>query len=105
MGWNPQFKFSLRDDQITLGNLIIDKNCAKLLSEVLMKVKNGANVNPDALRVLVQQGCYTDEEFDLLREDFDNVKEDLKTFKRLLKEHHVSTFIIGLDVLILTRII
>ena len=92
MGWNPQFKFSLRDDQITLGNLIIDKNCAKLLSEVLMKVKNGANVNPDALRVLVQQGCYTDEEFDLLRDDFDNVKEDLKTFKRLLKEHHVSTF-------------
>lgn len=91
MGWNPQFKFSLRDDQVTFGNLIIDKNCALLLSETLMNIKKGVNVNPEALRTLVQQGCYTDEEFDFIHEDFDNVKEDIKVFKQLLKGYHMSS--------------
>ena len=60
MGWNPNFNFSLRDDEITFCNLIFDKNCAEYLCEELLRIKQGGEVAPEYLVQLLSKGCFTD---------------------------------------------
>ncbi len=82
MGWSPKVNFSLRDDEVTFGNLIMDKNTAETLCQALVNIKNGMQV--DVFPQILQY-VYTDDEFSKVREEFQLIKEDIKYFGELLK--------------------
>ena len=83
MGWSPQINFQLRDDEVTFGKLIIDKNGAELLSEMLIDMKNDKPVNMETFVQILKEWCFSDLEFDDLRIEFDQIKADITEFKRL----------------------
>lgn len=90
MGWSPQFNFKLRDDEITFGNLIVDKRCVDLLSRALIKIKNGENVDVSVLKNILDVGCYTDVEFEKIHIEFEEVKKDIAYFKQLCSANLIS---------------
>ena len=90
MGWNPQFNFKLRDDEVTFGNLILDKRCADLLSKALTKLKNGENVDISVIKSIIDVGCYTDAEFEKLHTEFEEIKKDIAYFKQLCSANLIS---------------
>lgn len=90
MGWNPQFNFKLRDDEITFGNLIVDKRCVDLLSKALVKIKNGENVDISVIKNILDVGCYTDIEFEKIHTEFEEVKKDIAYFKQLCSANLIS---------------
>lgn len=90
MGWNPQFNFKLRDDEITFGNLIVDKRCVDLLSKALIKIKSGENVDISVIKNILDIGCYTDVEFEKIHTEFEEVKKDITYFKQLCSANLIS---------------
>lgn len=90
MGWNPQFNFKLRDDEITFGNLIVDKRCVDLLSKALIKIKSGENVDISVIKNILDVGCYTDVEFEKIHTEFEEVKKDISYFKQLCSANLIS---------------
>lgn len=90
MGWNPQFNFKLRDDEITFGNLIVDKRCVDLLSKALIKIKSGENVDISVIKNILDVGCYTDVEFEKIHTEFEEVKKDIAYFKQLCSANLIS---------------
>lgn len=90
MGWNPQFNFKLRDDEITFGNLIVDKRCVDLLSKALIKIKSGENVDVSVIKNILDVGCYTDIEFEKIHTEFEEVKKDIAYFKQLCSANLIS---------------
>lgn len=83
MGWNPQINFKLRDDEITFGDLIFDKGSAELLCKALTAIKSGQSVGNDVIKSIIENGCYTDKELEILRKEFEEIKNDISYFKKL----------------------
>lgn len=83
MAWNPSFNFKLRDDEVTLGPLILDKTCAEMIANLLLDIKAGMHVDINTLDMIVKAGCFTDEEFTQIHTELIAIKEDLKTFRGL----------------------
>jgi len=84
MAWNPSFSFKLRDDEITFGTLIFDKNCADMLCEELLRIKQGGHVSLDVIREILDKGCFTDAELDNARAELEDIKQDIYEFKQML---------------------
>ena len=84
MAWNPSFSFKLRDDEITFGTLIFDKNCADMLCEELLRMKQGGPVSIDVIREILDKGCFTDTELDNAKAEFEDIKQDIVEFKQML---------------------
>lgn len=87
MGWNPQFNFSLRDDEVTFGELIFDKQCADMLCAELLKIKNGSSSDISNIKSILDAGCFTDEELSDTRWEFEQIKEDIKVFSEYLRTY------------------
>lgn len=87
MGWNPQFNFSLRDDEVTFGTLIFDKQCAELLCAELLKIKNGTSSSIENIKSILDAGCFTDDELTETRYEFEQVKEDIRVFSQFLRTY------------------
>lgn len=87
MGWEPSLRFKLREDEVTLGPLIIDKAYSEKLAGILLQIKNGERVDLSMFASNLNQYCYTDDEFEKAKEDYRNVKEDIKYFKSLCRSH------------------
>lgn len=87
MGWNPQFNFSLRDDEVTFGELIFDKQCADMLCAELLKIKNGNSSDISNIKSILDAGCFTDEELSDTRWEFEQIKEDIKVFSEHLRTY------------------
>lgn len=83
MGWNPQFSFKLRDDQVAFGNLILDKNGAQFIAEMLIEIKNGAVPDLGLMKSVLDDYCFTDDEFSKLRDEMAEIQEDIKEFKSI----------------------
>lgn len=81
MGWNPNISFSLRDDEVTCGDLIIVKSVLDLLTQELINIKVGRQSNIDTLKRILDVGVFTNEEYTRLKKEFDVVKEDIRLFK------------------------
>lgn len=84
MAWNPSFSFKLRDDEITFGTLIFDKNCADMLCQELLRIKQGGQVSIDVIREILDKGCFTDTELDNARAELEDIKQDIFEFKQML---------------------
>ena len=84
MAWNPSFSFKLRDDEITFGTLIFDKNCADMLCEELLRIKQGGHVSLDVIREILDKGCFTDTELDNAKAELEDIKRDIYEFKQML---------------------
>ena len=84
MAWNPSFSFKLRDDEITFGTLIFDKNCADLLCEELLRIKQNGPVNINNIRAILESGCFTDAELDNAKAELEDIKRDIYEFKQML---------------------
>lgn len=84
MAWNPSFSFKLRDDEITFGTLIFDKNCADMLCEELLRIKQGGHGSLDVIREILDKGCFTDTELDNARTELEDIKRDIFEFKQML---------------------
>lgn len=98
MGWNPNFNFSLRDDEITFCNLIFDKNCAEYLCEELLRIKQGGEVAPEYLVQLLSKGCFTDEELTKTKADYEQVLADIAELKKCVHmDKSMAAWIGGLD--------
>lgn len=85
MGWSPNLSFSLRDDQVSFGYLIIDKSAVETICQFLIMLKNGQQLNTDHWNNLHQtlvDRCYTNEEFEKIRVEFEQIKQDISDFKR-----------------------
>jgi len=83
MAWNPSFNFKLRDDEVTLGPLILDRGCAEMIANLLLDIKAGVNVNIEVLDAIVKAGCFTDDEFMQVHTEFDAIQEDVKIFRKI----------------------
>lgn len=83
MSWSPQINFRLRDDQVSLGNLILDKNGAEQVAKMLMDIKNGNVPDLGLLKETLEMYCYTDEEFIKIKDEMDAIKQDIKDFKAI----------------------
>lgn len=83
MSWNPSINFKLRDDQVAFGDLIFDKNGASLVCEVLHSIKDGKPINMEVFKQVLDEWCFTDFEFEKLKEEFEQIKQDIATFKQI----------------------
>ena len=81
MGWNPQFNFKLRDDQIAFGSLILDKNGADAIADILVRFKNGEVPDLGVLKDLMDNYCFTNEEFTAMKNELPVIQADIKAFK------------------------
>ena len=84
MAWNPSFNFKLRDDEITFGTLIFDKQCSEMLCEELLRIKRDGSININVIKDILEKGCFTDTELDTARNEFEDIKQDIFKFKQLL---------------------
>lgn len=85
MSWNPKFNFSLRDDEVTLCDLIFDKQCAELLCKELLRIKNGTSTSIEMLKQILSMGCFTDEELSNTKYELDIIKNDINVFSGMLR--------------------
>lgn len=83
MGWNPQFSFKLRDDEVTFGDLVLDKNGAQFLSEMLINIRNGVVPDLGMMKSILDDYCYTNDEFIALKDEMYEIEEDIAEFKRI----------------------
>lgn len=83
MSWNPQINFKLRDDQVAFGDMIIDKNGAQYLSDMLIKIKNGETPDIGLMKDVLDQYCFTNEEFVNLKNEMSEIQNDINEFKRI----------------------
>lgn len=81
MGWNPNINFQLRDDQVTFGDLIIDKNGIPAICDALKAIKAGRPLDTTYLTEIVQAWCFENDEFNKLKEEFEQIKIDIVEFK------------------------
>lgn len=83
MGWSPQLNFRLRDDQVAFGDLILDKNGAQFISEMLIEIKKGAVPDLGLMKTVLDDYCFTNEEFSNLKNEMVEIQEDIKEFKQI----------------------
>lgn len=86
MGYQFPIKVQLRDDEISLSNLVIDMNAAPLISEFLLDVRDGKIKfeGADIIASTLQKFCYRNEEYDELAEINQQIIEDMNYFKSCL---------------------
>lgn len=83
MSWSPQINFRLRDDQMTFGDLIIDKNGAQILANMLVSIKRGEVPDIGSMKDILDQYAFTDQEFEKIKTDMDEIKKDIEEFKKI----------------------
>lgn len=91
MAWNPSINFSLREDETTLGSLIVDNSVLTMLTDELIRIKNGQSTDVRRLNQILNVGVFTDEEFDILHQEMQIVKKDIKEFKSIMRDMKVSS--------------
>lgn len=91
MAWNPSINFSLREDETTLGSLIVDNSVLTMLTDELIRIKNGQSTDVRRLNQILNVGVFTDEEFDILHQEMQIVKKDIREFKSIMRDMKVSS--------------
>lgn len=85
MGWAPNISFKLRDDEFTLGKLIIGKEIIQDVEKLIIALRNGVQIDSSFYQQLFNGFVFIDEEFEQVKEDFEQVKIDYAYFRDVLK--------------------
>lgn len=83
MAWNPKLNFQLRDDETTLGELVIDTAAIPQIQKLLCTIREGSPIDMQGWTNYLRDTIYTNEEFSRIKNDFDVIKSDMRFMRQI----------------------